>query len=249
MASRFPTSTREQLAVVVEVSGGGGRGNCWAHFPQPATGTWPNVNWDDTDLFESTFDAFDAAGIKVWLQVEPARCDVPMLIDLLYQQYGHHPSVIGFGVDDEWYRKDISRTGKPITDAEAAAWVAQVRTKNPAHLVLVKHWLIEKMPPTYRDGLVFVDDSQGHGSLANMVDEFSAWGAAFAPAPVGFQFGYQSDKSWWSALADPPRDIGNALLVEEPEHARPALGRLHRLRHLAAGVGRLAQEGAFARAT
>ena len=59
MASRFPSSTREQLAVVVEVSGGGGRGKCWAHFPQPATGTWPNVNWDDMDLFESTFDAFD----------------------------------------------------------------------------------------------------------------------------------------------------------------------------------------------
>ena len=53
-------------------------------------GPWPSVNWDDIDLFESTFDAFDAAGISVWLQVEPARCDVPMLIDLLYQQYGHH---------------------------------------------------------------------------------------------------------------------------------------------------------------
>ena len=36
--------------------------------------------------------------------------------------------MIGFGVDDEWYRKDISRTvGKPITDAEAAAWVARSR--------------------------------------------------------------------------------------------------------------------------
>ena len=106
MAGRFPTSTGEQVAVVVEVSGGGGRGNCWAHFPQPATGTWPNVNWDDLDLFESTFDAFDASGVRVWLQVEPASCDVPMLIDLVYLQYGHHPSVIGFGVDDEWYRKD-----------------------------------------------------------------------------------------------------------------------------------------------
>ena len=172
MASRFPGSAREQLAVVVEVSGGGGRGNCWAHFPQPATGTWPNVNWDDVDLFEPAFDAFDAAGVKVWLQVEPASCDVPMLIDLVYQQYGHHSSVIGFGVDDEWYRKDISRTGKAITDAEAAAWVARTRSKDPADLVLVKHWLIEKMPPTHRDGLVFVDDSQGHGSLANMVTEF-----------------------------------------------------------------------------
>jgi len=80
----------------------------------------------------------------------------------------------------------------------------------------VKHWLIEKMPPTYRTGLVFVDDSQGHGSLANMVNEFGAWGDAFAPAPVGFQFGYQSDKSWWSALPNPPRNIGNALLSTIP---------------------------------
>jgi predicted ester cyclase len=197
------------------------------------------VNWDDVDLFESTFNAFDAAGIKVWLQVEPASCDVPMLIDLLYQQYGHHPSVIGFGVDDEWYRKEISRLGKPITDAEATAWVAQVRSYDPNDLVLVKHWLTEKMPPTYRDGLVFVDDSQGHGSLANMVKEFEVWGDTFAPAPVGFQFGYVSDKKWWSALADPPRDIGNALLSRDPEHARPALGRLHRLRDLAARVGEL----------
>ena len=37
MASRFPGSTGEQVAVVVEVAGGGGRNNCWAHFPQPAT--------------------------------------------------------------------------------------------------------------------------------------------------------------------------------------------------------------------
>ena len=174
------------------------------------------MNWDDVDLFESTFDAFDASGVKVWLQVEPARCDVPMLIDLMYQQYGHHSSVIGFGVDVEWYRKDLSRTGKPVTDAEAQAWVARTRTYDPADLVLVKHWLTEKMPPTYRTGLVFVDDSQGHGSLGAMVSEFSAWGETFAPAPVGYQYGYQSDKSWWSTLPDPPRNIGNALVSAIP---------------------------------
>lgn len=38
MKSRFPGSVGEQVAVVVEVAGGGGRGNCWAHFPEPATG-------------------------------------------------------------------------------------------------------------------------------------------------------------------------------------------------------------------
>ena len=215
MKSRFPGSVGEQIAVVVEVSGGGGRGNCWAHFPQPA-GTWPNVNWDDVDLFEPVFDSFDQNGIKVWVQVEPASCDVPMLIDLVMQQYGHHPSVIGFGVDVEWYRKDISRTGKPVTDAEAQAWVTKTRTYNANYLVFVKHWLTEKMPPTYRTGLVFIDDSQGHGSLNAMVSEFSNWGRTFAPSPVGFQYGYQSDKTWWNSLNDPPKTIGNALLAAIP---------------------------------
>ncbi len=72
------------------------------------------------------------------------------------------------------------------------------------------------MPPTERNGLVFFDDSQGHGSLNAMVTEFSAWGQAFAPAPVGFQYGYQSDWGWWSDMADPPREIGNALLSAIP---------------------------------
>jgi hypothetical protein len=187
-----------------------------SQIPQPATGTWPNVNWDDADLFEATFDVFDANGIRVWLQVEPASCDVPMLIDLMMLQYGHHPSVIGFGVDVEWYRKDLSRYGKPVTDAEAQAWVTKTRTYNANYLVFLKHWLTEKMPPTYRTGLVFIDDSQGHGSLNAMVTEFSAWGQAFTPSPVGYQYGYQSDKSWWSGLSDPPRTIGNALLAAIP---------------------------------
>src|SRR5262245_43034306 len=217
MASRFQQSTGEQVAVVVEVSGGGGKNGCWAHFPDPSPGTAkPNVRFETTDLFESTFAAFDQAGINVWVQVEPARCDVPMLIDLVMQQYGHHPSVIGFGVDVEWYRKDLSRHGKPVTDAEAQAWVTQTTSYAPGYQVFLKHWLVEKMPPTYRTGLVFIDDSQGHGSLQAMVDEFSLWGQAFAPAAVGFQYGYQSDRRWWRKLSDPPKTIGDALLAAIP---------------------------------
>jgi hypothetical protein len=217
MAARFPGSTGAQVAVVVEVSGGGGRNRCWAHFPNPSPGTtWTNVVFDDVDLFEASFAAFDAQGIKVWLQVEPARCDVPMLIDLLMARYGHHPSVIGFGVDVEWYRRDLGRFGKPVTDTEAQAWVEKIRTFDGSYQVFLKHWLIEKMPPSYRTGLVFIDDSQGHGSLDAMVNEFAAWGSAFAPAPVGFQYGYRSDRSWWRALPDPPAAIGNALLTRIP---------------------------------
>src|SRR5687767_2799734 len=44
MASNFTGAVGEQVAVVVEVSGGGGRGKCWAHFPNPTPATtWPNV--------------------------------------------------------------------------------------------------------------------------------------------------------------------------------------------------------------
>ena len=215
MSSRFPGSAGDQVAVVVEVLGGGGRGNCWAHFPNPSPGTtWPNVVFDDADLFQPSFAAFDQNNIQVWLQVEPASCDVPMLIDLVMQRYGNHPSVIGVGVDVEWYRKDISRDGKPVTDAEAAAWVGKTRTYNTNYQVFLKHWLTEKMPPGYRTGLVFIDDSQGHGSLDAMVSEFAVWGQTFTPSPVGFQYGYRSDKKWWSKLADPPGTIGNALLAQ-----------------------------------
>jgi hypothetical protein len=213
MAARFPGSTPEQVAVVVEVLGGGGRNRCWAHFPNPnPTMNWPNVVFDTSDLFEASFDAFDANGIKVWLQVEPANCDVPMLVDLLMTQYGHHSSVIGFGVDVEWYRKDLSTNGKAVTDVEAQSWATKVRSYNASYLIFLKHWLTEKMPPTYRTGLVFIDDSQGHGSLNNMVAEFSNWGQTFSPSPVGFQFGYRSDKKWWRKLSDPPKTIGNAIL-------------------------------------
>jgi len=68
------------------------------------------------------------------------------------------------------------------------------------------------MPPTERDGIFFVDDSQQFESFDHMVNEFAEWGEAFAPAPVGFQYGYPADKIWWQNLQDPPKDIGQALL-------------------------------------
>jgi hypothetical protein len=45
-----------------------------------------------------------------------------------------------------------------------------------------------------------------------MMTEFATWAQTFNPAPVGFQFGYAADRSWWSRLANPPRDIGNGIL-------------------------------------
>jgi hypothetical protein len=81
---------------------------------------------------------------------------------------------------------------------------------------VLKHWLLEKMPPTYRNSLVFIDDSQGFGSLNAMVTEFANWGQTFYPTPVGFQFGYRSDKKWWRKYSDPPLTVGNAILGQVP---------------------------------
>ena len=215
MASRFPTSTGAMIAVVVEIDGMKGPG-CWAHFPAPISGNYPGVRFDATDLFDPDFSAFDTAGIKVWLQVESSGCEMPMLIDLVFKQYGTHPSVIGFGVDDEWYLNKQYRNGKPITDAEAQAWVAKVQAKNANYKVFLKHWLTSQMPPTYRTGLVFIDDSQGFRSMDAMMTEFAAWGQYFYDGKVGYQYGYAADRSWWSRLNDPPKTIGNGLLSRVP---------------------------------
>ena len=82
--------------------------------------------------------------------------------------------------------------------------------------LFLKHGLVEKMPRTVRDGLLFVDDSQIFPSIDPMIQEFAEWGKAFAPAPVAFQFGYPSDRPWWSQLKDPPKNIGDRILQVVP---------------------------------
>ena len=86
----------------------------------------------------------------------------------------------------------------------------------PSQLVFLKHWLIEKMPPTAREGLVFIDDSQGHGSLSAMVDEFSAWGRPSRRRRSASSTATSRTTPGGRTCQDPPRDIGNALLQAIP---------------------------------
>jgi hypothetical protein len=99
-----------------------------------------------------------------------------------------------------------------VIDGEAEAWLAAARSHGARYRLVLKHWLIEKMPPTAREGILFVDDSQGFSSLDAMVAEFPGWGEAFAPAPVAFQYGYDWDREWWKELHDPPSEIGMRIL-------------------------------------
>jgi hypothetical protein len=215
MAARFDGEPVPAVVWIVGVVAPGGY--CWLNFPAPSGDQdTPHVLFTGIDGNEDYLDLFDRQGVKVWLQVEPADAEVSTLIDLVLGRYASHPSVMGFGIDDEWYKNREYQDGRAMSDAEAQAWVAQVRSYNPDYLFFAKHWLPERMPPTYRDGMMFLDDSQQFESLDAMVAEFEAWGRTFASAPVGFQVGYPADRKWWSTLADPPGDIGRALLEKIP---------------------------------
>jgi hypothetical protein len=191
--------------------------SCFLTFPSPG-GQFTNVFFNETDLNEKYLTHFDQTGAKVWLQVEPASADVDQLIDLVLTKYSHHKSVIGFGVDVEWHRYNsvTAPKGIAVTDVQAKRWAHKVRSYNPSYLLFFKHWLIDKMPSSYRNGIMFLNDSQGFASLNAMVKEFAEWGNHFAPARVGFQFGYNADKVWWSKLEHAPSDIANALAAEIP---------------------------------
>jgi hypothetical protein len=106
--------------------------------------------------------------------------------------------------------------GQAVTDAEAAAWVVAVRSHGAQYRLFLKHWLVEMLPPTERDGLYFIDDSQQFESLDQMAAEFVKWGQAFAPAPVGYQVGYPDDRKWWGQFTDPAGEIGLRLVEAIP---------------------------------
>jgi hypothetical protein len=194
MTERFPGSEPETVWIVSRLKDDGTLLNF------PVEDVHPLILGSEIDENEAVLDLFDRFGFWVWLQAEPGHAPVEDLIRIVLERYKHHPSVVGFGVDVEWFESTEKPEGRPVTDAR----------------LFLKHWEIGKMPPTAREGLLFIDDSQILPSLEAMVDEFAEWGRAFSPAPVGFQYGYPSDRPWWSKLDDPPRDVGQAILKRVP---------------------------------
>ena len=93
------------------------------------------------------------------------RWSGPVQRPFMLDRYGHHPNMLEVGVDVEWFHSDDTPEGRAVTDEEAAAWVTAVRSHNPQYRLFLKHWEQEMMPPTDRDGMLFVDDSQQFESL------------------------------------------------------------------------------------
>ncbi len=213
MAERFDGARPQIIWIVGNVSGTGTQLTFFGKSANPA------IHFSMKDRNEEALALFDKMGAQVWLQVEPGNAPVDELIRLVLEKYAQHPSVIGVGVDVEWFKSTDKPAGQAVSDADARLWRDTARQFNPTYRLFLKHWEKEKMPPTEREGIVFVDDSQKFASLDAMVNEFETWGKTFAPAQVGFQFGYPADKKWWGELEDAPKEIGNALRARVPNIA------------------------------
>ncbi len=213
MSERFSGTTPSVIWIIGYTENDG----AYLNFPKPNNGvTYKKIFFGSTDQNEKYLNFFDRHGIKAWLEVEPGMADIDTLISLVLNQYSHHKCVIGFGVDVEWYKTGSSNNyeGQAVSDSEATDWSARAKSFNKDYLFFLKHWLTDKMPPTFRTGMVFIDDSQEFPDLNSMVSEFVVWAKTFAPSRVGFQYGYDADKSWWNKLSNPPKAIGDALISE-----------------------------------
>jgi len=217
MAARLPGSVPQGvwIACVVDAVTGG----CWLDAGGTGDAVDPLILFtgNPSDTIEAALAEFDAAGVEIWLQVEPGFASVDELIHLLLDRYGHHRSVVGIGVDVEWYRNaSAAAAGEPVDDALAASWRDAVRAHGKRFRLFLKHWLPDHLPPTERRYIVFVDDGQGYADLDDLLTQAALWGQVFDGARVGFQIGYDADRPWWSGLADPPGDIGRALAAAVP---------------------------------
>jgi hypothetical protein len=181
-----------------------------------APGGDPLITGIPEDISEPVLQLFDELGYRVWLQTEPGWAPVDKAFHVMLDRYGRHKCVIGVGVDVEWHRSNNPDRGDPVTDEMALTWLAAARSHNPSYRMFLKHFREDVMPPTVRDGIMFVDDSQIFKSADEMIETFAKWGRTFAPAPVGFQYGYQSDKPWWSKMKDPVKEIGDRILAATP---------------------------------
>jgi hypothetical protein len=211
IAAKFPGAKPEAVWIVSRLKGRGTE----MSFPVPPGGD-PLITGMPEDISEPVLRLFDRLGYRVWLQTEPGWAPVDQAFHVMLDRYGHHKCVIGVGVDVEWHRSNDPDLGDPVTDEMARTWLAAARSHDPSYRMFLKHFREDVMPPTVRDGILFVDDSQIFTSLDHMVDEFAKWGRTFAPAPVGFQYGYQTDKPWWGPMRDPVNEIGDRILAATP---------------------------------
>ncbi len=163
---------------------------------------------------EAYLNVMDKMDIKVFIELFPfKKHDVCKAIDTLLVKYNHHKSVIGVGIELEYFGK--------ATDSLAKAWDEKIKSYKPQYRMFLRHYSPTYMPPQYRGkgDLIFIDDAS-EGTREELNKGFVAWAKNFAPTACIFQIGYPADEDamdgnnatgWWK-LKNPIRDWGNEIL-------------------------------------
>lgn len=210
--------------------------SCHLEFEAPESGTeYKNITFAKEDKHTEYLNKFDEIGAKVYLQVEPGMASAEELIRVVLDKYGHHKSVIGFGIDVEWYPSnghnnftgDIgtnhsgNETDKPIDTKNLAKLEKIVKSYNPDYKLFIKHF-----DPKYLGGkpvgdVVYINDSFGFPEgIEQFADEFADFANTFSPNDVAHQIGYtgwmkeydrKEDITWWSKIEDPMVEMSNAV--------------------------------------
>jgi hypothetical protein len=175
----------------------------------PCTST-TNIVCSGSDITEPYLTAFDNAGIKIILQVEPMNANVNTLIGLVMNRYKQHPSVIGFGVDLEYNTNGCLEGCKP-TAATVTSWNTALHAINPNYVLMIKHYDEAKIPTGIASDILIVGDDESNGNQATLVAEHKAIASQFPSNPYGAQIGYWSDHGWWGSISDPSKTIGTAV--------------------------------------
>ncbi len=205
ISSKFPGSTPAGIWLVGETDGDGPGTILY----MPSSGTYSNIRFEGADIAEPYLSAFDAAGIKVILQVEPMNGDVNTLIDIVISRYKSHPSVIGFGIDLGWY-KTCTEGCKPTTE-NVISWNNKLHSYSSDYTLMLVHYDTDKIPTGIPTDILIVDNTEDNGNLATLVSENVLMEEEYPNNPYGAQIGSTSDMPIWSAKTDPVKDIGDAI--------------------------------------
>ncbi len=180
-------------------------GSSYMEFPAPDDDRlYDNINFIAYDKHEEYLTHFDTTGIKLFLQIEPGLASVSDCIELVLSRYKHHPSVVGFGVDVEWYNSEgLPNVKDPLTVSQVEKWDAEIKAHNPEYRLFLKHWTAEMCGESPVSDVIYINDNQGESSELFLMAEFTKWANYYYPNDVGFQIGYPSAHSWWKELDNP----------------------------------------------
>lgn len=199
-------------------------GECHLYFPNDDNYPTDNISYSNEDLNEDYLTYFDSVGIKVFLQIEPGDADMETLIDIVFGRYKNHSSVIGFGVDVEWYECADNEWGKKVDDATAKEWEDMVKTHKDSYQLFLKHpdRTPSRFPKTYRGDIIFVNDCEGLTSknspdtgFVDYENDFlgvmKTFADTFYPNTIFFQIGYPSSADLWNDFDPKPKVMGDDL--------------------------------------